>query len=97
MVTDRVYKWCKQSATVTSELAKDPLKCPWKVFKSLYENHDHTLHSEESAESGNISSDEDSVAQQKEQLQNALACGNWGSSVPSELFLKVRYIKPWWR
>lgn len=93
MVSDRVYNWRKQSTDVTSELAKNPSQCPLKVFKRLYESHDHPLSSKDSAESVNTSSNQDSVGQEKPQLRNALACGNWGSSVPSELFIKVRYIK----
>lgn len=85
MATDKVYNWCQQSANVTSELAKDPSQCPLKIFKDLYEHHDHTLHLKKP-------SHEDPSDQQKDQLQKALACGNWGSSVPSELFLKVRKI-----
>jgi hypothetical protein len=90
MFTDRVYNWCKQSDTVTSELAKDPSQCPWKVFKDLYGTYDHTVHHKRSVDSVNTLSDEVSSAQQKDELQNALSCGKWGSSVPSELFLKVR-------
>lgn len=90
MVKDRVYNWCKQSDTVTSVLAKDPSQCPWNIFKELYEAHDHTLHPKNSVDSVSTSSDEISSAQEKDQLQKAFSCGNWGSSVPSELFLKVR-------
>jgi hypothetical protein len=89
MVTDRVYNWCKQSDTVTSELAKDPSQCPWKIFKDLYETHDHTLHPQKSVDSVSTPSDVVSPTQEKDQLQKAFSCGNWGSSVPSELFLKV--------
>jgi hypothetical protein len=94
MVTHRVYNWCNQSETVTSELAKDPSQCPWKIFKDLYETHDHILHPKKSVDGVRTSSDEVSSAQEKDQLQKALSCGNWGSSVPSELFLKVRMIQP---
>ncbi|KAF3391440.1 hypothetical protein F1880_007432 [Penicillium rolfsii] len=89
MVTDRIYNWCKQPDTVTSELAKDPSQSPWKVFKDLYETHDHILPLKKSVDSGTTSSDEVSPALEKDELQKALSCGNWGSSVPSELFLKV--------
>lgn len=90
MVTDKVYNWCQQSATVTSELAKDPSQCPLKIFKDLYEQHDLSLHPKKSLDGVKTSLDEVPPDQQKEQLQRAFACGNWGSSVPSELFLKVR-------
>lgn len=94
MATDRVYNWCKQSDTVTSELAEDPSQCPWKIFKDLYKTHDHVLHPKKPVGSVSTSSDEVSAAQEKDELQKALSCGNWGSSVPSELFLKVRMNQP---
>ncbi|KAJ5169265.1 uncharacterized protein N7482_004859 [Penicillium canariense] len=89
MITDKVYKWCKQSATVTSELGEDPSQCPTKVFKKLYESHDHDLHSNESGDSLGISADGTSSFEQIDHLQRALACGNWGPSEPSELFLTI--------
>jgi hypothetical protein len=90
MATDRIYSRCNQTGTVTSELAKDPSQCPGKIFKDLYETHDHTLHPKTSIDGVDSSSDEVSSAQQKEKLQKALSCGNWGASAPSELFLKVK-------
>lgn len=90
MVTDRIYNWCKQSETVTSEIAKDPSQCPGKIFKDLYETHNQTLHHRMSVDGVESSQYEVSSAQQKDELQKALSCGNWGASAPSELFLKVR-------
>ncbi|KAJ5364906.1 uncharacterized protein N7496_010619 [Penicillium cataractarum] len=89
MVTDKIYNWCKQSETVTSELAKDPSQCPGKIFKDLYETHDHTLQSKKSIDGVNPSSYEVSSTQEKDELQKGLSCGNWGASAPSELFSKV--------
>ncbi|OOQ82719.1 phospholipase D active site protein motif protein [Penicillium brasilianum] len=89
MVTDRIYSKCNQAGTVTSELAKDPSQCPGKIFKELYETHDHSLHPKSSIDGVDFSSDEVSSALEKEKLQKASSCGNWGASAPSELFLKV--------
>lgn len=94
MVTDRIYSRCNQAGTVTSELAKDPSQCPGKIFKELYETHDHTLHPKSSIDGVDSSSDEVSSALEKEKLQKASSCGNWAASAPSELFLKVKIHRP---
>lgn len=86
MITWKLYKQCTQSKTVTSELAQDPSQCPLKVFKGLYDSHDDVSCSDE-----NVSRESLKVSQfeSQDELQKAHACGNWGSTEPSKLFLQV--------
>lgn len=89
MVTWNLYEMCKQSKTVTSELAQDPSQCPETVFKSLYGSHHGKLHTGEHGSQAS-SAEEISLFEEKSPLERARACGNWGSAEPSELFLQVR-------
>ncbi|KAJ5667673.1 uncharacterized protein N7477_006243 [Penicillium maclennaniae] len=85
MLSWDIYALCKQSQTVTSELARQPSQCPAAVFKKLYGNHHHVLSISRDTFKG-LSAEE---FHEKNKLQRAHACGNWGSSEPSELFLHV--------
>ncbi|KAJ5152005.1 hypothetical protein N7492_010300 [Penicillium capsulatum] len=88
MVTWELYKKCKQSKTVTSELAQNPSQCPEKIFKKLYDSH-HDVSHPVKADSEESLSEEASQFQQQDELEKARACGNWGSTEPSKLFLRV--------
>lgn len=88
MVSWKLYKQCRQSETVTSELAKDPSQCPLKVFRGLYHGHPDVSHSEKFGPRGSLS-EESSQFEDQDELQKARACGNWGSQQPSKLFLQV--------
>jgi len=88
MVPWEVYLLCKQSQTVTSELARDPSQCPETVFHKLYEKHHSVLPGAKCGSTG-LSAEE---FNEKDEQQRAHACGNWGSSEPSELFLQVRHL-----
>ncbi|KAJ5218783.1 uncharacterized protein N7498_000882, partial [Penicillium cinerascens] len=85
MVPWDVYALCQQSQTVTSELAQDPSQTPGAVFKKLYEKQSPVSHHAKGNSKG-LSKEE---FQEKNELQRAHACGNWGSSEPSELFLQI--------
>jgi hypothetical protein len=80
MVSQKVVKLCQSSATVTSELAKDPSSTPAHVAKKLY---GHTLgtHAAQTHFDGPNTTEED--------LELAYQCGRWGPTRPSDLFLKV--------
>ncbi|KAJ5118207.1 hypothetical protein N7448_009921 [Penicillium atrosanguineum] len=84
MLPWEIYALCKQSQTVTSELARQPSQCPATVFKKLYEKQYHVSKSKDGLTG--LSAEE---FLEKNELQRAHACGNWGSSEPSELFLQV--------
>jgi hypothetical protein len=71
MVPWEVYTLCKQSQTVTSELAQDPSQCPGTVFKKLYEK-DHFSPKAKGVPTG-LSVEE---FHEKNELQRAHACGN---------------------
>lgn len=86
MVTTKVYGLWKQSQTVTSELAQDPSQTPASVFKRLYEHHE--IPHPHLKEHG-LSAEEIEEFEKKDKIQKALACGHWGSTEPSELFLQV--------
>lgn len=88
MVPWDVYALCQQSQTVTSELAQDPSQTPGAVFKKLCEKYNPVSHKSKGDSKG-LSKEE---FHEKNELQRAHACGNWGSSEPSELFLQVRHL-----
>ncbi|KAL4898021.1 hypothetical protein BDV59DRAFT_208557 [Aspergillus ambiguus] len=73
MLPDRVCRLCSGNKTVSSELAKDPSQSPVVVFHQLYS------HLERIGEK----------PVEKEDLQRAANCGNWGPTRPSILFLKI--------
>lgn len=89
MVTTKVYGLWKKSQTVTSELAQDPSQTAESVFKKLYEHqlpHPHV----KGHGAHRLSQEEIEEFEKKDAVQKALACGHWGSTEPSELFLRVR-------
>lgn len=86
MVSRKLHNM-SQGQTVTSELAQDPSQCPQKVFQKLYKNHHLPHHTHDGVEESD--SDKDSKWEQMDELQKARACGNFGSTETSELFLKV--------
>ena len=75
MVSDFVYDLCHAQETVTSRLAKDPDDAPGVIADELFGKKE--LPSSNTTEP------------QGYNLQRAFECGNWGSSRPSDLFLKV--------
>ncbi|KAL5337946.1 hypothetical protein BJX70DRAFT_220708 [Aspergillus crustosus] len=80
MVSAHVDNLCHGTRTVTSELADDPTKTPYKIFKELYEG-------KASEKSSDQSSDEEDL--ETDDLRRAKECGNWGGAEPSKLFLKI--------
>lgn len=88
MVSRKLYNMSHGQQTVTSELALDPSQCPQKVFHKLFEGH-HLPHSHHNGEESDSDSDKASKWEQLDELEKARACGNFGSTETSELFLKV--------
>lgn len=80
MVSWVVYNMCHDHQTVSSELANDPTKAPYKVFQELYGSKDEEKDPDLTNDEGPVGTDE---------LRKAKECGNWGGAEPSELFLKV--------
>ena len=84
MISEKVHRLCKATSTISSELAKAPASSPGHIRKKLYGNDviDHDEH---------IKSFDLSPAA-AEDLEKARACGNWGQSTPSELFLRASHF-----
>ena len=80
MVSQKVYDLCHGQKTVSSELAHDPTLAPGSVAKKLYGDdvggHDEHKHFKVPNAT-------------KQDLQKAFESGKWGSTRPSDLFLKV--------
>lgn len=83
MVSRKVFDSCQEKPTISSELARDPTLAPGHVVKKLYGtdvgDHAELKHFEEPRASA-------------EDLEKAYQCGKWGSTRPSELFLRVRQL-----
>lgn len=75
MVSQFVYDLCHEKETISSRLAKDPDDAPSTIADELYGKRQ--LPKSDTAEPKGYD------------LQRAFECGNWGSSRPSDLFLKV--------
>ena len=83
MVNQKVYDLCRSDKTISSELAKEPTQAPGKLAKSLYgEEREELLHHDHFKD----------YTVSDEELERAYACGKWGSTRPSKLFLQVNYL-----
>lgn len=82
-LSDSVYNLCRSQNTVSSELAKNPSLHPGNVVKSLYGADDRICETDRSQDPAT-----------HDELERAYACGKWGDTRPSELFLRVRGLQP---
>ena len=82
MVSQKVYDLCQGGGTVSSELAQDPTLSPGKVAKKLYGDHVGG-HDEHKTFKLPTATEDD--------LERAYRCGKWGSTRPSDLFLRVSH------
>ncbi|KAJ5241510.1 uncharacterized protein N7469_003101 [Penicillium citrinum] len=89
MVTSKALKLCNSAETVTSELAADPSQTPSLLFKRLYGSHHHLGH--HGARDSKVTQEEAAKFDAADALEKARACGKWGSTEASELFLQVYY------
>lgn len=76
MISDFVYDLCHERETVSSRLANDPDDAPGVIAKELFGKKQLP--------------DSDTTEQKGYNLDRAFECGKWGTSRPSDLFLKVR-------
>jgi hypothetical protein len=83
----RVLELCHSSTTLSSELAKDPREAPTNICKRLFEINPAEDDIEDKTSPNH-------VAEGASDIDQARACGKWGDSQPSELFLKVRGSLP---
>lgn len=81
----------ESEATVTSELAKDPKQSASSVFKSLYHDHHHISNDTKQGPS-NSAPEKNEESQESSIFEKARACGKWGTTEPSELFLQVSQV-----
>lgn len=89
MISDKVYKLCTSSESVSSLIAKDPSLAPGVAWEKLYGEHAGGNKAAARAHSDTLT---------PEDLKRAAECGKWDATQPSELFLRVyislRLIKP---
>lgn len=83
MVSQKVFDFCQGKTTISSELARDPTIAPGHLVKKLYgtdvADHAELKHFKEPRASA-------------EDLEKAYQCGKWGSTRPSELFMRVWHL-----
>lgn len=87
MISDKVYKLCTSPETVSSLLAKDPTLAPGEAWKKLYGGH--TVGEKEGNGAARARRDQATL----EDLKRAAECGKWGTTEPSELFLRVSFFR----
>lgn len=84
MVSQKVFDFCQGKTTISSELARDPTLAPGHVAKKLYgtdvADHAEAKHFKEPRATA-------------EDLEKAYQCGKWGSTRPSEQFLRVSQLR----
>ena len=80
MIPPKVYELCRSGKSVSAEIEKNPSESPGEAAKRLF-----GVNFKEDILGEGIKHPEEGP----QGLQQALECGNWGESKPSELFLQV--------
>jgi hypothetical protein len=83
MIPKKVYDLCRSGASVSAGLAKDPTLSPHEAAKNLFH---FDIEDEKVSKKVTLGDETD------EDLEQALACGNWGTSNPTRLFLRVSHV-----
>ena len=98
-IADRILQLCTSPDNVSTLVAKEPSLTPGDAWEKLYggralkseaarvEDDDTSSISRSSGSSGGL--DDLSGPVPQDELERAARCGNWGSTNPSELFLRV--------
>jgi hypothetical protein len=100
-ISEKVLAWCTRTPSATDLLVADPSKTPDQVAKELF-GRDPMLTDEKkgaapstprnsSASSPESHASDLSSSPAETDLERALRCGKFGSTRPSELFLKMWY------
>lgn len=83
MIPQTVFDLCQSAQSVSSELAKNPAEAPHDACKKLFGVD---------PEDSKITKKLHVSHEAPEDLEQALQCGKWGKSRPSDLFLRVRCV-----
>lgn len=83
MISEHVVTLCCGSESVSSKLAQDTALSPGAAIKELFEKRDR--HEKRSSTDDNPLSTID--------LERAFACGKWGTTRPSDLFLRASLLQ----
>lgn len=88
MIPPKVVELCKSGKSVTSELEKNPAEAPSEAGTRLFGvDIEEDVIGEREQKHHKYDDHEDAAA-----LQQAFECGNFGSTRPSDLFLKASSI-----
>lgn len=82
MISEHVVKLCCSPESVSSKLAQDPSLSPGTIIKELFGKR--SSHEKRNSTGDDHASPED--------LEKAFACGKWGTTRPSDLFLRASLI-----
>ena len=85
MIPPNVYELCRNGKSVSGELAQNPNEAASAARERLFGGRLKTEIQKERSKSN-------ATEKSENDLQQALDCGNWGETKPSELFLQVRPI-----
>jgi hypothetical protein len=80
-VSDKVYRLCTSKESISSLIAENPSSSPGNAWNKLY-GHESKSHA-----NGITKGEASSSAQSNN--ERAAACGKWGPTKPSDLFLTV--------
>ncbi|KAH7093761.1 phospholipase D active site motif protein [Paraphoma chrysanthemicola] len=79
-ISNNIQAFCTAPSSVSSELAREPTQSAGHFAKTLYGSNN--------VSTSPLPSPTDRQPLSKEELDRARACGNWGTTEPSELFLQ---------
>lgn len=79
-ITDKIFSFCREPKSVSSEYAKDPTKTPGHYADRLYGKELPAVTEHQPPHLRNPPT--------KDNILRARQCGNWGDAEPSELFLQ---------
>lgn len=81
-ISDKVFDYCRNGQSVTTELAKEPTRPPGEIAAKLYcSNSLAVIKPHPFPKNRSPATSED--------IERARQCGNWGDTNPSELFLRA--------
>ncbi|KAK4152999.1 hypothetical protein C8A00DRAFT_44007 [Chaetomidium leptoderma] len=77
-ISDHITRLCTSSESVSSLIADDPCLAPGDAWEKLY-----------GADARKAAAKGESESVTQDELERAAACGKWGPTRPSELFLRI--------